>query len=116
MLGVVVGEFCEGEQTDIQGNGIPRLNGNWEAWWRANRFVMNWLALAASRAGPHIVGGNSDKSGPVEVASDVSKCSASAGLPCEAMIVTGARDIQMDSHMVGDIEGFFRYEELSNIG
>ena len=70
----------------------------------------------AGQAGPHIVGGDLDESGPVEVASDVSNHFASAGLSCEAMIMIGVRDIQTDLCVVGNIEGFFGYEELPNLG
>ena len=51
---------------------------------------MDGFALAASGAGPHIVGDELDQMGPVELASDVTNRFTNAWVPRKAMVVTGS--------------------------
>ena len=51
---------------------------------------MDGFASAARGAGPHIVGDESDESGPEELASDVTNHLANAWMSCEAMVMVGA--------------------------
>ena len=75
---------------EVHRNRIPRSYGNREESKGTERLVMDGFASAASGAGPHIVGDESDQSGPVELASDVTNRFTNAWVPRKAMVVTGS--------------------------
>ena len=50
---------------------------------------MDGFASATSGAGPHIVGDESDQSGPVELALDVTNHFANAWMPRKVMVMIG---------------------------
>ena len=75
---------------EVHRNRIPRLYGNREESKGTERLVMDGFASVANGAGPYIVSDESDQSGPVELASDVTNHFPNAWVPCKVMVVTGS--------------------------
>jgi len=51
-----------------------------------------------------IVSHEHDHSGPIELATDILDCLGDARVSSQAMVVRGAKDVQSDILLIGDIE------------
>ena len=81
---------------EVHRNRIPRSYGNQEETKQAKRLMVDGLASVAGQAGSHVISDKLDELGPVELVSDVTNHLADAWMSCEAMVMVGVENVQMD--------------------
>src|SRR5882724_4069583 len=89
---------------EIHRDQVPGSFTDWEESMRAKLLVVEGLAATADQTRVDVVGNEGDHSGPIELTTDVLDCLGDARMSSQAMVVVGAKDVQSDVRIVGDIE------------
>src|SRR5467141_1729388 len=80
---------------------------------RAERLVMEGLAMATDRTGVDVIGDKGDHLGPIELAANILDFLGDAGVTSEAVIMAGAKDIQLGGLVVRHVKLSLVAEEVT---
>jgi len=80
---------------------------------RAKGLVMEGIAAAADRTRMDVVSHESDHPGPVELVMDILDCLGDTRVSSKVMVMMGAKDVQSDVLIVGDIEQSLVVKEVT---
>src|SRR5882672_6779897 len=83
---------------------VPGSLADWKKMMRTERLVMKGLAAATNRTGVDVVGYKGDHLGPIELVANVLDRLGDAGVTSEAVIMTGAKDIQSGGLVIGHVQ------------
>src|SRR5882724_12325355 len=89
---------------EIHRDRVPGSFTDWEESMRAKWLVVEGLAVTADRTRVDVVGDEGDHSGPIELMTDVLDRLGDARMSSQTMVMVGAKDVQSDVLIVGDIE------------